>query len=321
MISPEVVIFAIQAGLQLYGAGRRAYVDGTRGRALTLPLPRAPGIEFDSAHSWFTLEAEGILVVERTPRLQRLLLGASSADRAELVDVYLAFRAELDPAWPDGTAVRGQFTSDQLSALLEIRQWADAESGQPVTALQQVAGTLINLAVDYFAHTPGAVSPQRPGGRALLAFLTASDAVNFANTPVVDVAGELMVAVLDAVPPPPASASVRLHTTSKRPRSPHTVPRSMSSCLDLRSGRTQGRVLSSQQWEDLKAWIGARQFNLEPRHLLVVSSIPLVHMLGETDATDPPLRRLARVSGSISGGVRKRASLGTAAPGLGAKRL
>lgn len=48
--------------------------------------------------------------------------------------------------------------------------------------------------------------------------------------------------------------------------------------LDLRSDRTQTQVMSADQWTDLKDWIGARQLNLEPRHLLVISSIPLVHM-------------------------------------------
>src|SRR5215510_15026664 len=119
----EIVMLAIQAALQLYGAGRRAYVNGTRGRPLTLPLPRTTGVDFDSAHSWFTLEAQGIAVVEHTPRVQRLLLGDSPADRSELVDVYLAVRAEVDPGWDAGAEARGRFTSEQLSALLEIRQW------------------------------------------------------------------------------------------------------------------------------------------------------------------------------------------------------
>ena len=202
----EIIIFAIQAALQLYGAGRQAYINGTRGRALTLPLPRMPGIDFDSAATWFSIEDQGRALVKEKPYLLRLLTSAVADDRVALVDIYLALRAEVDPGWPFGVDVRGQFTSDQLSALLDVRQWAAGEPGKPVTALQQVGGTLINIAVDYFAHTPGAVAPNRPTGRALLAFLNAIDDEDFANTPVQEIAGDLMVAVLDAVADTPALA-------------------------------------------------------------------------------------------------------------------
>jgi hypothetical protein len=67
----EIIMFAIQAALQLYGAGRRAYVDGTRGRTLILPLPRMDGVQLDSARAWFTLEAQGIALAARMPQLAR----------------------------------------------------------------------------------------------------------------------------------------------------------------------------------------------------------------------------------------------------------
>lgn len=201
MVPPEVVIFAIQAALQLYGAGRKAYVDATLGRPLVLPLPRSPAIGWDSAESWFTVEEAGIAAARSNPRVERLLnLDDLTADqKSELIELYLALRAEAEPLWAEGAEARGQFTGEQLSSLLEIRQWADGEYGQPPTALQQVAGSLVNLAVDYFAHMPGAVSEKTPEGRALLAFLRAIDQTDFANTPVTDMAGDLMIAVLDSV--------------------------------------------------------------------------------------------------------------------------
>lgn len=206
MISPETVIFAIQAALQLYGASRRAYVDATRGRALVLPLPRAPGVNYDSAFVWFTQNPDGQAVRGRLARIDRLLPGTTAEARAELVELFLALRAEADPGWSDGSAARGQFSGEQLAALLEIRQWAEYEPDEPVSALQQVGGTLVNLAVDYFATTPGAVSPERPAGRALLAFLRAIDSTDFARTPVTDLAGSLMLAMLDAVAETPELA-------------------------------------------------------------------------------------------------------------------
>ena len=59
MVSPEVVMLAIQAALQLVGSARKAYVDATLDRPLVLPLPRAPGVGWDSADSWFRLDEVG----------------------------------------------------------------------------------------------------------------------------------------------------------------------------------------------------------------------------------------------------------------------
>lgn len=197
--SAETVLFAIQAGLRLYAAGRKAYVDGTRGRELNLPLPRSEGVDFTSAFTWFSTDEIGQGVAERHGRV-RFLLDLDAHDphhESELTELYLAFRAQLveDP----GAVAAGGANEEELGALLEVRQWAEDEPGAPRTALQQIAGTLINLSVDYFASQPGAVSTQRPEGRALLAFLQAIDDVDFANTPVRDVAGDVLVAVLDSV--------------------------------------------------------------------------------------------------------------------------
>ncbi|MEW5928949.1 MAG: alkaline phosphatase D family protein [Gemmatimonadota bacterium] len=48
--------------------------------------------------------------------------------------------------------------------------------------------------------------------------------------------------------------------------------------LDLRSGRTQSRVLSDRQWDDVRAWLAGRAASTRRRHLVVVSTIPLVHL-------------------------------------------
>ncbi len=194
--SPELVLFAIQAGLRLYGAARKAYVDGTRDRSLVLPLPRAPGVGFDSAYMWFTDTPQGQDIAQRHTRIQKLLTASPQSDdeKSELVDLYLAFHG--DAATEAG---RGQFSREELGALLTIRQWAKGEPGASPSALQQTAGALIEVAVDYFAQVPGAISAKRPEGRALLAFLREIDRIKFAEMPAPSVAGNLLVAVLDSV--------------------------------------------------------------------------------------------------------------------------
>lgn len=50
---------------------------------------------------------------------------------------------------------------------MTVRQWSQGELGDRPSALQRVAGTLVNIAVDYFVHTPGAISDKRPSDRVL----------------------------------------------------------------------------------------------------------------------------------------------------------
>lgn len=51
MPAADTVLFAIEAGLHLYGAVRKAYVDGMRGRPLVLPLPRSSGASASPARN------------------------------------------------------------------------------------------------------------------------------------------------------------------------------------------------------------------------------------------------------------------------------
>ena len=75
MVSPQIVFTAIHAGLRLYRAGYTAYVDSTRNRALTLPLPRGPNKPTaDTAFKFFTRDIEGknIAAEEKNERLRWL---------------------------------------------------------------------------------------------------------------------------------------------------------------------------------------------------------------------------------------------------------
>jgi hypothetical protein len=200
MLAADTVVFAIRASLRLYRSMGKAYADSTRGKALVLPLPRAPGIEVDSAVSWFTLDDKGREVAAEHTRVQRLVSqdDLSALEERELTDIYQTLYAkhvgfaDMSHDWSGG------LEPDEMGALLEIRQWSLDEDA-PRTLLQQIAGSVVNIAVDYFAQTPGAVSMERPQGRALHGFLQAIDHVDFANSPVADVAGEVLVGVLDGV--------------------------------------------------------------------------------------------------------------------------
>ena len=207
MVSPQIVFTAIQAGLRLYRAGYTAYVDSTRNRALTLPLPRGPvAPTVTTALAFFkeTKEGQAIAAVEKNERLRWLLDELDQRDlpqplKKEFLQIYsVAFwRTQSDD--PNVDPGPSPVNADEFISLLTIRQWSQSETPGQLTALQQVAGTLVNIAVDYFAHTPGLISGNRPEGRALMVFLETIDDVDFAAAPLSDTIGQILVGVLDGV--------------------------------------------------------------------------------------------------------------------------
>ena len=89
MATVDTILFAIRAGLRLHGAIRKAYVDSTRSRMLVLPLPRSPGIEWDSAVSFFDEQAGEL--AGRYPRAVALARRAThqADEKVEILNIYL----------------------------------------------------------------------------------------------------------------------------------------------------------------------------------------------------------------------------------------
>ena len=96
-------------------------------------------------------------------------------------------------------------------AMFSIRQWAADQPGAPASALQIALGTLVDVAVLWFANDPGAISTSRPEGKALKAFLQALQTVDFAHASTTTIITDTMVAVLDTV-----AAQPGLITSGKR---------------------------------------------------------------------------------------------------------
>ena len=207
MVSPQIVFTAIHAGLRLYRAGYTAYVDSTRNRALTLPLPRGPNKPTaDAAFKFFTRDTRGkaIAAAANNERLRWLLNKIDQDDQSqdleqELLQIYSVAYWSTQTDDPGVDMGPSPVNADEFISLLTIRQWSQSEAPGRLTALQQVAGTLVNIAVDYFAHTPGLISSNRPEGRALLVFLETIDDVDFAAAPLPDIVGNILVGVLDGV--------------------------------------------------------------------------------------------------------------------------
>ena len=198
MIEAQVVLFAIQATLKIYAGARQAYVDATLDRELVLPLPRAPDLSKDINNivEYFNTD-EGNAVRLKNELVQTLLQNPAQ-NEAELKALYLYYFAEINDF--DEEQMTGvEISAADLTNLLTIRQWGRNENPGHPGAFQRIAGTIVEIAVDYFATMPGAVSEARPEGRALLAFLKGMSDVEFATKNPDDLAKGVMIGVLDAV--------------------------------------------------------------------------------------------------------------------------
>lgn len=252
----STVLFAIQAGVRLYGAGRRAYADATKDKPLVLPLPKADATAVDGADTWFSTTGNGKQALKDLGQGSRaaVLMAKDHLTReeeTELVEIYRVVRPLYDP---DAAKLEGEHIWDvkTLGAVLTVRQWSKEKPADHASPLQTVAGTLIEIAIDYFISTPGAVDESRPQGRAIKAFLEAIDDTHFASTPLPAIAPGLFVALLDSVSAQPdliVGGPKEKEFVSEVTKG---LSASIVKALDPLSEHAQGELLA-QHWPELIA--------------------------------------------------------------------
>jgi hypothetical protein len=183
-------MFAIQAGVRLHSAVRAADADAKRSAALNLPLPLAEAPQYAAARAWFkTDDGRKFIVVDARLRdLVEALVNPPQPDQDWVVAQYRVCRP-----------LPAVVNVDEAVGLFAVEQWTSDDPNAPPSGLRTVAGEVVNLAVDYFAHTPGAVSSKRPEGKALMAVLEALDDDDFKTADFRDVAGQIVLATVGAV--------------------------------------------------------------------------------------------------------------------------
>ena len=260
MISAEVVLVAIQAAVRLYSGLRNAYVTSVRDATLTLPLPRAPGQSMADIVNWFQGQAKpqhrpvpGSWLADLINKFPNF----TPAEQETLRQAYAVCYAEENGPTVDAkggvlvpTAPVPVSAADFL-AFTEVQQWAKDQPGAPRSGFQLVAGTLIDVAVFWFANKPGAVSTDHPEGRALLAFLKGVEKVDFANTAPPELLGQVLVGVLDTV-----AAEPRLVVGGRKEETLVTnVAKALATALDQRfkKPRTDDEANDAASWAQLVA--------------------------------------------------------------------
>ena len=204
--SAALVMFAIRSSIKLGLQLRQTYVDSTKRRELVLPLPNFfSSTDIVSATNYFA--GLGQTYVAQSPRLADLLQKRQTAgqnltpdEEAEVLTCHIEFfNLDLAQAGKLGSATDGTtLTGGEFNALITIRQWQRGTDPNPST-LQRLAGTFIEIGIDYFAAVPGAFNKDSRQGKAIAGFLDAMSEIHFSEAQLGEIPGRLFVAALDTI--------------------------------------------------------------------------------------------------------------------------
>jgi hypothetical protein len=187
-LAAETIVFAINAAIRLGKNFQRAYANSINGKSIVLPLPRFDGNPtIISADRFFQTPGEegGQDFLAQIDQLQSLFNKSlnntlDDQDRATYLDYYRTLFALVQKSGDDTQRLDAGITNSDVVTLLKLRQWQKGETPFP-SALQLVAGTIVELGIDYFNQVPGALNANSSYGKALKHFLSGFDNISFAE--------------------------------------------------------------------------------------------------------------------------------------------
>ena len=180
-LAAEAIIFSINSAIKLSNNLRQAYAQTIQTKEIILPLPKFdPKINLDTVIFFFNKHDS---FIRQWDRLAELHKKADSDDEElskeeleEYQGFYLTFKAQQE-----GYGPYREMSATELISLFKIRQWKKGEA--PVNVLQLVAGTMVEIGIDYFTQVPGALNLESAHGRVIHQFLSAFDEIDFAENP------------------------------------------------------------------------------------------------------------------------------------------
>ncbi len=181
----DVVMFGIRSGMKLARQGRLAYVEATQNHELTLPLPNFdPTTSASAARAYF--RGGGRKHLTRDGVAKSLFEKAESGTRLEEEEKNELIRAFVEAQLIDQietgqtTGLEAGLDKESLRSLVTVRQWARNNTPSPPAA-QRLAGTLVEIGVDYFISMPASIDENSARGRAVSGFLNSLDNLDFAE--------------------------------------------------------------------------------------------------------------------------------------------
>ncbi len=183
-LTTDAILFSINSAIKLGRNLQRAYALSLRTKELVLPLP-AYNRDVSETTVEFFFEDEGKSFLGKIDRLDELHEKAKNSrlDDEELEEYrqfYGVFFAALNPQPDPSQEATVLLDTQEVLYLFTIRQWERGKAKRR-TALQLVAGTIVEIGVDYFQSVPGALNLESSQGRIVHSFLTAIDDISFSE--------------------------------------------------------------------------------------------------------------------------------------------
>ncbi len=197
-MTADAILFAINSAIRLGRNAQRAYAISLTSRSITLPLPESDQQpNSDKAQEYFDNDDELVGGAQYLTRIEELKdlhhrfkhgMGADMLTTEE-DQRYIDYFVKLSSIQRRDNNVEikeddneNRIDADELVALLSIRQYT-FDKNKHHRPLQMVAGTLVEIGIDYFNRTPGALNDQSASGRAIKHFLHALDDIPFSDNP------------------------------------------------------------------------------------------------------------------------------------------
>ena len=267
-------MFAIQAAVKLGSNMRQAYVNNLKSRELTLPLPKVNmEVNTDQVTSFFEGRPE---ILSGNPRIKELC----EAESMRVLEPHedKEYRRVFEAAYmAENQKADAELQGDALIGLSTFRQWSKEEDA-PLNGLRLVAGTLVEVGVDYLSQVPGAINPNSKYAGALQGVLEAFDGMDLTSREgqgqaLQQVAPQLFASVMEV------SAGLLPSVTSD-PNFKGAIRETCMGVADEVSQRIE-KLSTSEDREATKQW-GKAIFESTVRH---AGTALLAHTDSEKDAT------------------------------------
>jgi hypothetical protein len=214
MLTNEIAIlmYAIQAAIRLGKKVQMVFEDETRDRDLVLAPVEVPELPpwdvvepfFESEGQAFVADFESVPGRDTTPHgLYREWWEKRNEDRQlrdNLRKAYLAISQGLEPLRSANDVNRGFRAPGSFytaaNALFLVKQWRDGVDPKR-SPLQRIAGTVVDIALDYVKVDPTLFSGNGTGDRITRAFLLSLSEVDFAESDYDNLLLDVMRATLD----------------------------------------------------------------------------------------------------------------------------
>ncbi|WP_243544667.1 hypothetical protein [Pseudodesulfovibrio tunisiensis] len=211
MDTATLILFAIRGAARLGQEAHTAYVDMTRNRDLILPLPGDDAtLSRNEAFAFFRSEQGRQFVEGNGPVAPRSWLALSwlrTATGPAHMDAHPEEAEKLPALAREALGLieiherdtfppnRSGMSRDDLVALASVSGWEAGLSA--ATPFQRMAGTLVEIGVDYALLEPGLFDTRSSTGRALHALVTGLDSVDFARGSMEELPARLFAVALE----------------------------------------------------------------------------------------------------------------------------